>query len=799
MATMVTTGTPAGGTATLAGLRVLDVGDRPSTAWCGRLLADLGAEVIGAEAAGGHPLRRDPAAAAYFLANRRRAGLPSALSLAAAAEVILTSESSPQTGVAALRELSGTALIACVTAYGRGSTLAGHPGNDLTAYATSGWASVNGLTSGAPLKGPGYNASFQAGTFAWAAVVAALLGGPAGETLDIAERDVLCSTLSPAFLREQYTGTPERRRELADITAGPVPVADGYFALILSRPHFWQNAMRILGLDDLAEIPELQSAASRAERKEQWAQRVQQAMLGWKRKDLFDALAARRVIAGPVLDMADLEHNPQLVAREFFRAPDDAPGSPRQPGPPVRYGRSRWRLARPAPAGDHAEAACRFEGPGPGAGRAALTRETSPAAPAAGPLSGYRGLVLTQAWAGTYATELLALLGAEIVQVEARSRLDSWRGSAAGQVPAALAQRGIPGSAWDLNPLFNSVNMSKRSITLDLAAPEGIDLFRRLVPRFDFVAENFSPRVMGNLGIAYPDLCQLRSDIVLVSMSGYGATGPWSAVPGIGGTIEPSSGMSAVLGYTDGPPLNSGHMYPDPVAGLYGFGAVITALAHRRRTGQGQYVDLSMQEACATFIGDEWMRYQDTGSPPARRGNRHPAYAPHGIFRCDGEDQWLALAAPDDASWASAARVLGGTELAGERFATAESRLAHQSDLEAAIGRRTAGRDKRGLAGALVAAGVIAAPVLDVGEVMADPDLWARGVLRSVVHSLAGEATQAGLPLRTADSPLPPWGPSPLHGEHSLEVLQAELGLDEQTYAALAAAGITGCGPVKGN
>ena len=794
------------GAATLDGLRVLDVGDRPSTAWCGRLLADLGADVIGAEPAEGHPLRCDPPAADYFLANRRRTDLPSALRLAAEAEVILTSESSPQTGVAALRELSGTALIACLTAYGRDGTLAGQPGNDLTAYATSGWASVNGLAARAPLKGPGYNASFQAGTFAWAAVIAALLGAPAGEVLDIAERDVLCSTLSPAFLRQQYTGAPERRRELADITAGPVPVADGYFALTLSRPHFWQSAMRILGLDDLAEVPELQSAASRAERKDQWAQRVQQAMLGWKRKDLFDALAARRVIAGPVLDMADLEQNPQLVAREFFRAPDEAADRPRQPGPPVRYGRTRWRLARPAPAGDRAGTASRFTGTGLALRRPAPAAEPSPAAPAprspaapaAGPLSGYRGLVLTQAWAGTYATELLALLGAEIVQVEARSRLDSWRGSGTSQVPAVLAQRGTPGGPWDLNPLFNSVNMSKRSITLDLAAPEGVDLFRLLVPRFDFVAENFSPRVLGNLGIAYPDLRQLREDIVLVSMSAYGATGPWSPVPGIGGTIEPSSGMSAVLGYVDGPPLNSGHMYPDPVAGLYGLGAVVTALAHRRRTGEGQYVDLSMQEACATFIGDEWMRYAGTGVPP-RRGNRHPAYAPHGVFRCAGEDQWVALAAPDDAAWAAAARVLGGSELAEERFAAAAGRLAGESDLEAAIGRRSAGRDKRELAGALVAAGVIAAPVLDVGEVTADPGLAARGVLRTVTHSLAGAAIQAGLPLRMADTPLPPWGPAPLHGEHSLQVLQAELGLDEQTYAALAAAGITGRGPVKGN
>jgi crotonobetainyl-CoA:carnitine CoA-transferase CaiB-like acyl-CoA transferase len=789
-------GTGAGGAATLAGLRVLDAGDRPSTAWCGRLLADLGADVIGAEPAGGHPVRRDPPAAAYFLANRRRADLPAALSLAAAADVILASESSPETSVAALRERSGTALIACITACGRGSTVAGQPGNDLTAYATSGWASMNGVAGRAPLKGPGYNASFQAGTFAWAAVTAALLGEPAGEVLDIAERDVLVSTLSPAFLRQQYTGSPERRRPVADITAGPVPVADGYFALTMSRPHFWQSAMRILGLDDLAEVPELQTAASRAERKEQWAQRVQQAMLGWKREDLFDALAARRVIAGPVLDLADLEQNPQLVAREFFRAPDAAPGGPRLPGPPARYGRTRWRLARPAPAAGPAGTAGRFAGPG-----LSLRRPGPPAAgpTAAGPLAGYRGLVLTQAWAGTYATELLALLGAEIVQVEARSRLDSWRGSGTSQVPAALARRGTPGDPWDLNPLFNSVNLGKRSITLDLAAPAGVDLFRRLVPRFDFVAENFSPRVLGNLGIAYPDLRRLRDDIVLVSMSAYGATGPWSPVPGIGGTIEPSSGMSALLGYPGGPPLNSGHMYPDPVAGLCGCGAVVTALAHRRRTGEGQYVDVSMQEACATFIGDEWMRYQEAGAPPARRGNRHPAYAPHGVFACAGDDQWVALAAADDAAWAAAAGVLGGTELAAGRFATAAGRLAGESDLEAAIGARTAGRDKRELAAALAAAGVVAAPVLDVGEVLADPDLAARGVLRPVTHPLAGVALQAGLPLRTARTPLPPWQAPPQHGEHSLEVLQQELGLSAEEYAALAAAGVTGRGPATGN
>jgi crotonobetainyl-CoA:carnitine CoA-transferase CaiB-like acyl-CoA transferase len=380
------------------------------------------------------------------------------------------------------------------------------------------------------------------------------------------------------------------------------------------------------------------------------------------------------------------------------------------------------------------------------------------------------------------------------VQVENRDRLDIWRGTFTAPPPAKL--RDAPGDAWDLNPLFNSVNMSKRSITLNLATPEGVDLFRRLVPRFDFVVENFSPRVMGKLGLGYDDLRTIRDDIILVSMSAYGATGPWAPVPGIGGTIEPSSGMSALLGYPGGQPLNSGQMYPDPVAGLVGLGAILTALLHRLRTGEGQYVDMSMQEACATFIGDEWMRYQATGTAPGPRGNRNPAYAPHGIYPAAGADQWIAIAAASDEQWTGIVRVLGGT-LGGAAFATAESRLANEDALDAAIAAATADRDKQELAAALSAAAGVAAPVLSAGELADDADLLARGVLRTVEHPLAGPATQAGLPLRTS-APLPDWTPSPRHGADSFAVLHEELGLDEATYAALDAVGITGSGPVKG-
>ncbi|MGH2604770.1 MAG: CoA transferase, partial [Dehalococcoidia bacterium] len=240
-----------------------------------------------------------------------------------------------------------------------------------------------------------------------------------------------------------------------------------------------------------------------------------------------------------------------------------------------------------------------------------------------GPLTGLRGIVLTQAWAGTFATELLGLLGMEIVQIEARQRLDSWRGGYGGAVPKAIRDNGTAVHPWNCNPLYNSVNLNKRAITLNLSHPEGVAIFKRLVPFADVVAENFSPRVMGNLGLDYAALTRIRPDVILLSMSAYGATGPYANVPGIGGTIEPMAGMSALLGYEDGPPLNSGQMYPDPVAGYYGAAAGLIALHHRERTGEGQQIDLSMQEANMTFIADALMEYSAGGRVRGRIGNHH--------------------------------------------------------------------------------------------------------------------------------------------------------------------------------
>ena len=412
------------------------------------------------------------------------------------------------------------------------------------------------------------------------------------------------------------------------------------------------------------------------------------------------------------------------------------------------------------------------------------------------PLSGMRGIVLTQAWAGAYCTELLGFMGADIIQVEVRKRPDSWRG--AYDAPLAEKLRGGDGvrNPWNCNYLYNSVNLNKRCVTLDLQTAEGAALFRQMLPLADFVVENFSPRVLNNLGFAYEEMDRIRPGIILCSLSAYGHTGPWANVPGIGGTIEPTSGLSALLGYPGGRPMNSGLMYPDVVAGLNAFTAILAAIRHRSRTGEGQYIDLSMQEANLVFAGEAALEFIRTGRQRERMGNRHPAFAPHGIFPCRGHDRWIAIACQSETEWQQLLRALGEpAALRADLFAGNSQRKANEDELESALAAITCEHDRDELAARLTGAGVIAAPVLDALEVAEDQGLRERGVVGVVRHPEAGEWLQALVPWRFSRSENPLVRAAPRLGEHSAEVFAELLGMEPGEYERLAEAGISGEGP----
>ncbi|HCV28574.1 MAG TPA: CoA transferase [Dehalococcoidia bacterium] len=418
--------------------------------------------------------------------------------------------------------------------------------------------------------------------------------------------------------------------------------------------------------------------------------------------------------------------------------------------------------------------------------------------PRFGPLHGYRGIVLTQAWAGSYATQILGMLGAEIIQVEFHGRPDSWRGAYDRPIPDTV--RDAPGASanqhtWNVNPNYNSVNLNKQCITLNLTHPDGVEIFKRLVPLADFVVENFAPRVIGNLGIDYDALRQIKPDIILCSLSAFGNNGPWRDVPGIGGTIEPISGMSALLGYEDGPPLNSGQMYPDAAAGLNGFAGIVTALMHREMTGEGQYIDLSMQEASLAFIGDAMLEERMTGNVRGRLGNRHMTFAPHGIYAA-ADGNWLALAAETEAQWAALSGIAGHEEwLRDARFGVNEARKANEDALDVEIGAWVAGEERDSLAEQLSQAGVMAAAVLDAHEVAADKALRDRGFIVEVEHPEAGVHPQSGVPVRFSDTRAKVERHAPLQGQHTQEVLERFLGVEEVEYQDLLKRGVTGAGP----
>ncbi|MGE3075026.1 MAG: CaiB/BaiF CoA transferase family protein [Dehalococcoidia bacterium] len=353
----------------LANIRVLDLSSSASGAWCSRMLADFGADVVMIEGPEGHPLRREPPfdaegksiTAALFLANKRSVlldlespdGKVSARALARDADVVISSFATKALAEIGLdyAAYENERLILChVTPFGMTGARANDPASELTVAALSGWASLNGDADRSPLKPSGQQVAFCTGTAAYGAIVSALYHREEhrgkGQEIDIAELDVMVSTASPAVLRGQYLGTPGTRRQSVDITTGPVPIRDGHFALTISRAHFWRDAMNLLGLTDLAEDERYETSWYRAAHKDEYTERVGQAMSGWTKADLFEELAARRVVAGPVLTMEELRGNDHLADRDFWTTV----GESTYPGPAFKMFETPWQLTNPAPA-----------------------------------------------------------------------------------------------------------------------------------------------------------------------------------------------------------------------------------------------------------------------------------------------------------------------------------------------------------------------------------------------------------------------------------------------------------------
>jgi len=414
------------------------------------------------------------------------------------------------------------------------------------------------------------------------------------------------------------------------------------------------------------------------------------------------------------------------------------------------------------------------------------------------PLTGIRVLDFSMVWAGPMCTRALADLGAEVIKIEATVRYDPERGPAAGG-RGRLYPEGIPGERpYNRAGRFNEYNRGKLGITLDLKRSEGRSLVRELVRVSDLVVENFSAGVLDRLGLAYSELARLRPDSILISMPGFGNSGPEAHHVAYGPTQEAMSGLSGITGYAGGSPMLTGVFYGDPVGGTFAAVAAVTALWRRRHTGAGAHIDLSQQEALASLLPELLLDYQFNERILTPRGNRNPAIAPHGCYPCKGEDAWVVIAVEDDAQWRTLCRVMVRSDLADEpRLATSFRRLRCHDELDELIAAWTRTRDHYEVMHELQGAGISAQAVLNTAEVFQDPQYRERGFFQEVRHVESGTYPHASAAWRSSGVFPPIRRAAPCLGEHNSLVLGDLLGLSTKALERLEVDGVIGTEPVS--
>jgi benzylsuccinate CoA-transferase BbsF subunit len=406
------------------------------------------------------------------------------------------------------------------------------------------------------------------------------------------------------------------------------------------------------------------------------------------------------------------------------------------------------------------------------------------------PFSGIRIVDLGTVWTVPLATKLFALLGAEVIKVEAPGRIDVTRfGDHADNVPS--------GRFWETAGRYHALNLNKKSLVLDLSKPQGREVFERLVKVSDIVVEQFSPRVMANLGYSYENLKKLKSDIILASVNAFGEEGPWRDYRAFGPGIDTLSGLVGVTGYPDGTVVTSVATFTDIMGALNVFIACCAALRLRQRTGRGQWVRLSLLESTVFCLAEPIIDYIVNGRVRVPQGNRHALWAPHGCYRCSGKDSWIAIAVTNEEQWQGFCEALENPAWTKEeRFRHSFSRWQNQDELDRLVEAWTLTREHYEAMHLLQRSGVPAAAVLNAKEVLLDPHLKARELFHWVQFpqlpgmEQVGKRLHMGLPWRTMHNEEICLRASPRLGEHNIEILSGLLGFSSEEISLLYEMGV---------
>src|SRR4051812_40802224 len=747
----------------LEGVRVVDRTTEIAGGYCTKMLADAGADVVVVSAADGDA---DGGLSEYLHASKRSS---TARVSVAAAEVLVVEDS---VDVESLWAENPALVVVTITPFGCDGPWAGRPATEFTLQAACGSTATRGLPENPPLAAGGRLGEWLAGTYAATGAVAAVRSAQRsghGEHVDVAMFDcmaVAMTTFQPVF--SSFMGNPPVRGTGRAIEVPSIePTADGYVVVTTNSAQQFESLLLMIGRPDLVEDKDLARPHVRFKRREEFNAAVHAFTTKRTSAEVLEEAATWRIPAGPVLNGETVTGFEQFIARDVF-VPSPS-GRFRQPRVPYCIGG-----ADPRPFA----AVVDVEAP-----------EWEPRSPKVDgewelPLAGVRILDCTAWWAGPAASHVLACLGADVIKVEAAHRPDLMRFTS--------TKRPGDGPWWEWGPLFHSVNVGKRAVTLDLMRPEGVDIFERLLGTADAVLENYTPRVMEQFGLGWDRVHEVNPRAVMVRMPAFGLDGPWRDRTGFAQTMECIAGMAWVTGFPDGPPvLVRGAC--DPLAGVHAAFATMLALAERDRRGEGMLVEAAMVEAAVNVAAEQVIELDDNGTLRTRTGNRSLLAAPQGVYQCAGDDRWAALSVTSDEQWKALVEVLGDPEWASRHgLGTLPGRVAAHDEIDDEIAKWCASRDADEIAELLSSVGVPAAAVMPAVLAVENQQLRHRGLYEEENHPVTGAHPIPGLPFRF--SRVDRWArrPSPTIGQHNDEVLGEVVSLEE--LGELRAKGVVGEG-----
>lgn len=757
----------------LSGIRVLEIGDRIATAYCGKLLRDAGADVVMIEPPAGHRLRRyrpfgvAPSAGDSpffsFLAGGKRSVTSSTVTaeMLDSADIVILGATPAQAAELGLDSdtitARGTSLVT-VSDFGWTGPWTEWPATEFTLQGWCGSTGSRGEPDRPPIAVGGDLGEFIAGSYAaFFALAAHRGGGP----FDMSVLEAMTTSMQVfSWLRKELMllEVVGRSTEVPSVERAK----DGYVGISMATGQQWQDFCAMVDCSDLADVPELRFQIGRWEQRDLIRARIADFFATHTVAEIVELAALFRIPMTAIGNGATLPDMDHFIERESFQ---DHPSGFQAP-------RSPWRMSDTPPLPPALP---------PTLGDTDTTWSAREPQPRCGglPLDGVRIIDLTAFWAGPTSTHLLAMLGADVVKIESVQRPDGMR-FAGGFRPDVERW-------WEYSWVFHGVNSGKRSVTLDLGSEEGRKLFGTMVAEADVVVENFTPRVMENFGLSYEELRGFNDQIIEIRMPGFGLDGPWRDRVGFAMTMEQLAGLAWLTGYPDGLPT-APRGACDPLAGVHAAFLTLAALEHRRRTGRGQLVELPMIDVVLNASALQVIEHDAAGVLLTRRGNRGHEFTVQNVYACTGEDQWIAVSIRHDGDWQALKDVLGQPAWACD--------LAYTEDaaelIDAHLAQWSAGRSRDDAAAVLLRAGIPAAPVVQPPDVIDNPALTARGFFQPVPHPLCGP-----LPY-----PRPPVigqfvnSPAPLLGQHNLEILSSSLRLTAHDVARLEGDKVVGTWPL---